>query len=37
MGDAFNDYSVPYHLTTQEFNERVQRLADAEAASTWST
>jgi len=23
MGDAFNDYSVPYHLTTQEFNERV--------------
>jgi spermidine synthase len=24
MGDAFNDYSVPYHLTTQEFNERVK-------------
>jgi hypothetical protein len=23
MGDAFNDYGVPYHLTTQEFNERV--------------
>lgn len=23
MGDAFNDYSVPYHLTTREFNERV--------------
>ena len=23
MGDAFNDFSVPYHLTTQEFNERV--------------
>jgi spermidine synthase len=23
MGDAFNDYSVPYHLTTQEFNDRV--------------
>lgn len=22
-GDAFNDYSVPYHLTTKEFNERV--------------
>jgi len=22
-GDAFNDYSVPYHLTTREFNERV--------------
>jgi len=24
LGDAFNDFSVPYHLTTQEFNERVQ-------------
>ncbi len=24
FGDAFNDYSVPYHLTTQEFNERVR-------------
>jgi spermidine synthase len=23
MGDAFNDYSVPYHLTTHEFNELV--------------
>ena len=23
MGDAFNDYSVPYHLTTREFNQRV--------------
>ena len=23
MGDAFNDYSVPYHLTTREFNELV--------------
>ena len=23
MGDAFNDFSVPYHLTTQGFNERV--------------
>jgi spermidine synthase len=23
MGDAFNDFSVPYHLTTLEFNERV--------------
>jgi len=29
MGDAFNDYSVPYHLTTREFNERVHAwLAD---------
>ena len=25
MGDAFNDYSVPYHLTTVEFNELVQQ------------
>jgi spermidine synthase len=24
MGDAFNDFSVPYHLTTREFNDRVQ-------------
>ena len=24
MGDAFNDFSVPYHLTTQGFNERVR-------------
>jgi spermidine synthase len=24
MGDAFNDYSVPYHLTTREFNDRVR-------------
>ncbi len=23
MGDAFNDFSVPYHLTTYGFNERV--------------
>ena len=23
MGDAFNDFSVPYHLTTKEFNDRV--------------
>lgn len=24
FGDAFNDFSVPYHLTTREFNERVR-------------
>jgi len=24
MGDAFNDFSVPYHLTTREFNVRVR-------------
>jgi len=24
LGDAFNDYSVPYHLTTREFNRRVR-------------
>ena len=23
LGDAFNHYSVPYHLTTKEFNDRV--------------
>ncbi len=23
-GDAFNDFSVPYHLTTHEFNQRVR-------------
>jgi spermidine synthase/predicted MFS family arabinose efflux permease len=23
LGDAFNDFSVPYHLTTKEFNDRV--------------
>ncbi|MBN1936755.1 MAG: fused MFS/spermidine synthase [Anaerolineae bacterium] len=23
MGDAFNDFSVPYHLTTKGFNDRV--------------
>jgi spermidine synthase len=29
FGDAFNDYSVPYHLTTKEFNDRVKAwLAD---------
>jgi spermidine synthase len=29
IGDAFNDFSVPYHLTTREFNERVRAwLAD---------
>lgn len=25
MGDAFNDFSVPYHLTTHEFNQIVKR------------
>jgi spermidine synthase len=25
MGDAFNDYSVPYHLTTREFNELARK------------
>jgi spermidine synthase len=24
MGDAFNDFSVPYHLTTKGFNDRVR-------------
>ena len=26
FGDAFDDVSVPYHLTTREFNEQVKRL-----------
>ena len=26
IGDAFDDVSVPYHLTTLEFNEQVKRL-----------
>lgn len=26
IGDAFNDVSVPYHLTTREFNEQVRDL-----------
>lgn len=25
VGDAFNDFSVPYHLTTHEFNQLVRR------------
>jgi tetratricopeptide (TPR) repeat protein len=30
IGDAFNDLSVPYHLTTEEFNEQVRvRLKDS--------
>ena len=30
IGDAFNDVSVPYHLTTLEFNEQVRQLLDSE-------
>ena len=30
MGDAFNDFSVPYHLTTREFNERVRAWLEAD-------
>ena len=26
VGDAFNDFSVPYQLTTHEFNQRVEEL-----------
>jgi len=26
FGDAFNDFSVPWHLTTREFNEKIKRL-----------
>ena len=28
MGDAFNDFSVPYHLTTHQFNQRVRAWLD---------
>jgi hypothetical protein len=27
-GDAFNDFSVPWHLTTREFSEKVRSLLD---------
>ena len=26
FGDAFNDFSVPYHLTTREFNDKISDL-----------
>jgi spermidine synthase len=26
IGDAFNDLSIPYHLTTREFDEKIQQL-----------
>ena len=30
FGDAFNDFSVPYHLTTREFNESVRNWLEAD-------
>ena len=30
FGDAFNDYQVPYHLTTREFAEKVRSLLKPE-------
>ena len=30
VGDAFNDFSVPYQLTTHEFNQRVKELLKPE-------
>lgn len=30
-GDAFNDFSVPWHLTTLEFNEKVKALLNPES------
>lgn len=30
MGDAFNDFSVPYHLTTDGFNARVRAWMEAD-------
>ena len=29
VGDAFNDFSVPYQLTTHEFNQQVKQLLNA--------
>jgi predicted membrane-bound spermidine synthase len=29
-GDAFNDFSVPWHLTTREFTEKIKELIDPE-------
>jgi MFS family permease len=26
FGDAFNDFSVPWHLTTREFNEKIKKM-----------
>jgi MFS family permease len=26
FGDAFNDFSVPWHLTTRQFNEKIKKL-----------
>ena len=31
-GDAFNHYSVPYHLTTKEFNDKVRELLTPDGA-----
>ena len=28
FGDAFNDFSVPWHLTTREFNEKLAKMLD---------
>jgi len=30
-GDAFNDYAVPFHLTTKELNDKVKRLLKPES------
>ncbi|WP_152050418.1 fused MFS/spermidine synthase [Tautonia marina] len=32
FGDAFNDFSVPWHLTTREFNDRLAELLDPHGA-----
>ncbi|RUL83375.1 fused MFS/spermidine synthase [Tautonia sociabilis] len=32
FGDAFNDFSVPWHLTTREFNDRIAGLLDEHGA-----
>jgi spermidine synthase len=30
FGDAFNDFSVPWHLTTREFNDKLAKMLSPE-------
>jgi len=34
LGDAFNDLSIPYHLTTLEFNQML-KASRADASNSW--
>ncbi len=33
FGDAFNDFSVPWHLTTREFNEKIKKMLSPTAST----